>query len=431
MNSDNNGVIKDDINFLEYPNWIVMESKNSQNFTIQKEKGLYTIKSSLNLPNRFDKIILYYLLSELFKNTNFESSQIKTTRYKIAKNVFYETKNVGKSEYDRVINSIKKWTAIFIQFEGMFYEGDNYTTRGFHIIDGYKLDDKGILQINFNEQYLEQLKNTNYFKLIDFNEYKKLTRPISNRLYEILIKTFKNREIWQIRIAKLAEKLTVCDKFPSHIYRAIIPAVNEINNKTELKLKLEYNQETQICTFMKLQNTQEEKQKEPNSLTIPEEDKFKALTSILPKEHQDKKTILESITNFYKKYGFDYTARNIKYTNQHCNGNYRAYLNKALKEDWGLTIQEEEESKQKIIKEQEYKKQQEQEALRQQIELQRQVQEYIKTLSPKKLETLRKEAISQLDEETKRAGKLFGNLEMLIQFQIEKIVLKKLKAETS
>ena len=61
--------VKDDINFLEYPIWIVKEKENSQELTIKKEKGLYTIGTSLTLPNRFDKIILYYLLYELFNTT--------------------------------------------------------------------------------------------------------------------------------------------------------------------------------------------------------------------------------------------------------------------------------------------------------------------------------------------------------------------------
>jgi len=347
MNNDNDLLVKDDINFLEYPIWIVQERENSQEFTIKKEKGLYTISTSLTLPKRFDKIILYYLLSELFNTTQPESSQIKTTRYKIAKNTFYKTKNIGKTHYDRIMLSLKRWSSIFVEFEGIFYEGDTYTNRGFHIIDGYKLDDKGTLYVDVNKQYLEQIKNSNYFKLIDFNEYKKLKKPSSNRLYEILIKTFKDREIWQIHIIKLGEKLTLSEKYPSQIYRIVLSAVNEIIRNTNLQVKLEYNEKTHICTFMKLQNAQEEKQKEPNSLNIPEDNNLNALISILPKEHQDKKTILEAMSKAFKNHGYDYVKRNIEYTNKNCKTNYRSYLNKALKEDFGLGLQEDYEAKQK------------------------------------------------------------------------------------
>jgi hypothetical protein len=372
------------------------------------------------LPDRTDKILLYYLTTFLIDN-KFKDRVVEVSRYQIAKNV------LGSFKYDRIMLGLKRWHSISISFQGVFYNGDSYSTRYFHVIDNVILKENK-LKIFFNVDFLEQIKNSQYFKYINFNEYKRLKRPVSARLYEILIKTFKDREIWKINILKLAEKLTLEKRYPSQILEKLKPAVNEINNKTELKFKLEYNQKTQVCTFTKLQNAKEDKQKEPNSSAIPEDDNFKALTSLLPIEHQGKKTILESIANFYKTKGFDYTARNIKYTNQHCNGSYRAYLNKALQQDWGLAMQEDEERKQKIIKEQEHKREQEQEELRQQIELQHQVKEHIKTLSPKKLEALRTEAISQLDEETKRAGKLFGNLEMLIQFQIEKIVLKKVSA---
>jgi hypothetical protein len=133
-----------------------------------------------------------------------------------------------------------------LNFEGVFYEGDKYTKRGFHILDGYKLSEDGKLEIYFNEQYLEQLRNTNYFKLINFDEYKLLKRPVSARLYEILIKTFKDRDIWQIGIVRLAEKLTLEKRYPSQILEKLQPAVNEINKNTGLKVNLDYNNETHI-----------------------------------------------------------------------------------------------------------------------------------------------------------------------------------------
>jgi len=113
---------------------------------------------------------------------------------------------------------------------------------------------------------------------------------------------------------------------------------------------------------------------------------------------------------------------NIKYTNRNCQGNYRAYLNKALKENWGLSIQEDEEVKERIIKEQEHKKRQEQKALKQQKELQLQVKEYMKSLSQEELETLREEAISQLDEKTKKNAESLGNFEVIVRMGMEEIV---------
>ena len=422
--------LRDDINFLEYPNWIVREQAGLKELILEKENGHYKITTSADsLPNRFDKIVLYCLLCKLFNTTQFESLQIKVSRYKIAKSSFYKREKIGRNEYERVMLSLKRWLNLSVEFYGVFYDGDKYKTRGFHIVDGYELDDKGELRIDFNRQYIEQLRETNFYKLINFEEYRRLAKPTSARLYEILIKTFKDRYVWKIDIIKLGEKLTLSKRYPSQILEKLVPAVNEINRKTELKVTLDYNKQTQVCTFTKVKQAQinkpEDKQKEAS---LPEDDNFKSLIALLPKEHHDKKTILEAIASAYKKHGFDYTARNIKYTNRHCKGNYHAYLNKALKEDWGLAIQEDEDSKQKVIKEQEQKRQQEREALKQQKELQSQVREHMETLSQDELEALREEAIGRLDEEAKRSAKKFGKLEFIVGIVMEEIVGERLKA---
>ena len=165
---------KDDINFLEYPNWTVTEREKIKEVTIEKEYGVYKLTTGVDsLPDRLDKIVLYYLLYTLLKDSQLKSTEIRTTRYKIAKGVFCKTKNVGKSEYDRIMLSLKRWTAIFIEFEGVFYNGDEYINQYFHIIDNVVLNKKTKeLCIQFNNQYIKQLKETNYFKLINFDEYK-------------------------------------------------------------------------------------------------------------------------------------------------------------------------------------------------------------------------------------------------------------------
>jgi len=140
------------------------------------------------------------------------------------------------------------------------------------------------------------------------------------------------------------------------------------------------------------------------------------------------------ISEWYYKIKFEYTIRPNEANfliNNDSNltlSSYRAYLNKALKEDWGLAIEEDEKRKQKIIKEQEVKNRQEQEALKQQRELHCQVKEYMKTLSPEELETLREEAIDQLDEKTLKNAKKIGNFEVIIMMGMEEIVGEQLTA---
>jgi len=416
-------ILKDDINFLEYPNWLVSEKEAPKTYTIEKDNGKYVISTTEDidrLPDRTDKIILYYLMSFLMKN-DFKDRLVEISRYRIAKDV------LGSFKYDRIMLGLRRWHNISINFHGIFYDGDGYSTRYFHVIDNVILKDNK-LKIFFNIDFLEQIKASQYFKLINFNEYKRLKRPVSARLYEILVKTFKERDEWQIGIIKLAEKLTLSEKYPSQILKKLTPAVNEINTNTALKINLDYNKETHICTFTKVKPIDSVSSKnKPEESPLPlEDDRLNALTSLLPPEHQGKKTIHDILDRAYQKHGFDYVARNITYTNRHCKGNYRAYLNKALKEDWGLAMEEDEKRQQKLREEQERQRQKEQEEIKRQKELNRQVKEHMKNLSFEEIESLRKEAVSHLDEETKRSAQSFNTLETIIKAGIEEIIRKRL-----
>ena len=260
---DQKKIIKDDINFLEYPNWVVDRKNKATVWTIQKEHGIYQVMSPLGLPKHFDKIVMYFLLYKLHRETGFEKYSLTTNRYEIAKAIFGE-KIGGSKAYARIMNAIKKWQSIAINFEGVFYEGDGYTIRGFSIIDEYTLrKETGELTVRFSEAYVNQLKETKFYKLIDFDQYKKLHKTSSARLYEILVKQFKDRNEWAIGIKTLAEKITfekregAKDYYPSDILRYLKPSINELNKKTDLYIDFQYNKETQVCIFKKLSKPKE------------------------------------------------------------------------------------------------------------------------------------------------------------------------------
>jgi hypothetical protein len=251
-------MIKDDNNFLENPNWVLSEKGKVYELKLEKEKGCYEIKCMEGLPNRFDKIVLYYLHHLLF-STNFSSLELVTTRYMLAKNCLSQnakTNTISKGNYDRIMRALDKWKSIVIKFEGIFYEGDNYTYRMFSVLDDVILDKQTLqLYIKFNQQYVKQLQETKFYKLINFQEYKILTRPVSGRLYEILIKSFKERAIWPIKIQNLAEKLTLEKRaqaknyYPTDVLAKLKPAIEEINSKTALKVSMRYDAVGQLCMF--------------------------------------------------------------------------------------------------------------------------------------------------------------------------------------
>lgn len=251
-------MIKDDINFLEYPNWTVSRKKKITVYSIQKPNGKYEVLGPLGLPKHFDKIVIYFLLYKLYRENNLDTCTLKTNRYEIAKNIFGGT-HFGKNVYTRIMGAVKRWKAITINFEGIFYEGDGYTMRGFSIIDEYKLHkETGELIIRFSEAYIKQLQETKFYKLIDFEQYKTLHKTSSARLYEILVKNFKERSEWAIGIQALAEKLTFEKRegaqsyYPYDVLRYLKPGINEINKKTDLSIKFDYNKDTAVCVFKKI-----------------------------------------------------------------------------------------------------------------------------------------------------------------------------------
>ncbi|MCA9507458.1 MAG: replication initiation protein, partial [Myxococcales bacterium] len=158
--------------------------------------------------------------------------------------------------------SLKRWKSIAIFFDGVFYEGGGYVSKGFSIIDEYTLyKESGELIIRFNESYVKQLNETKFYKLIDFEQYKILQKSSSARLYELLVKTFKERNEWAINLQSFAEKMTFEKRkgaqnyYSSDILRYLKPAIDEINKKTDLSFDFYFNKENSACVFKKI-NTQ-------------------------------------------------------------------------------------------------------------------------------------------------------------------------------
>ncbi len=250
--------MKYDINFLEYPDWIVNTKKVILTWHVHKEYGRYEMRSTLGLPRHFDKLVFYFLLYKLHE-VSFVTSVLKTSRYEIAKNVFPYEKDFGKNRYSRIMQSLKKWQDLSIEFEGLFFEHDEYTQRYFSLIDEVILKKKsGELSIRFNDSYIAQIKKTDFYLFIDFEQYKRLKKASSARLYEILCKNFKERKEWAIQIQLLAEKLTfekrkgATNYYPSDVLCYLRPAVQEINEKTNLHIKLVYKEDTHVCVFKNL-----------------------------------------------------------------------------------------------------------------------------------------------------------------------------------
>lgn len=335
-------LVKQNINCLENPLW-VLSNHQQKELVIENERGLYVLKSLYKLPERVDICILLYILLNSQKQ-NFKKT-INLTRHEILKSC-----NMNRSDksYKRLEEALETWKHTGIKFKGTFYDDRKYYVRSFGIINEYKIDElTKELYIELNKSFLEMMQHNNFCKYINFDEYKQLKRPLSARLYELLIKSFYNSNEWQIEAFKLAEKLTLgvlgtCKLYPSHIKTKISSAIKDINQYTELQIDLNThknkNEET-IFTFKALKNIK-------TDMALYENQNIEELLKFIKPKYQESETIKKELQRYYKKYGFDYVKYNIIYTNQKAANAYISYLKQALKENWGENLRLQTELKQ-------------------------------------------------------------------------------------
>lgn len=142
------------------------------------------------------------------------------------------------------------------------------------------------------------------------------------------------------------------------------------------------------------------------------------LFELLPEQFHSKQSIRKTIEKAYKKHGFDYVMRNILYTNDRSNAlkpgsastqgsNYRAYLGKALNDDYGLAFMEDlqakkeaEEVKQRTFEEAEKQKQRELNRIDQERENRIKAREFMKTFAPETMQNFEQEAVKRLHPES-------------------------------
>lgn len=322
---------KNDVNFLEYPMWIVNNREEIKEFSVVRKHGSYKITTGADrLPDRVDKILLLYLLNKISEG-DFSSSEIVTTRYHLSKEIYGPRSSSSKPRYDRVMQSLKRWAGIVIEFSGTFYEGDNYTARFFGVVDDVICrPDDNYLYIKFNQQFIDQMKNTEYYKYVDYEEYKRLRKPVSARLYEILIKTFKGRYHWKVNASSLGEKLTLSKTSPSQVLEKVEPALREINNQTELNVRLSTYKKTDktvIFVFSK-----------DGHLANGDTDYSVNLQTVLAEIPEKFRTkTVEKIVREYSG-NLDVLLSNVEYTNTKNPENYVTYLLKAIEKDWAIEL---------------------------------------------------------------------------------------------
>jgi len=359
--------IKQDINFLEYPLWFPVPNSD-ENGMIWRDRIGYIYRAGYKSPDKTDAIILFYLL--LKSQENDYKQKMKLSRYEILKECGFPNDGWYR---ERLEDSLRRWNNVSIEFKGAFYDGQTYKTIGFHVLSNYRIGetkDKRVT-ILFDKDFLLKIKESSFFKYINFNQYKAIKRPVSLRLFEELCKSFKGRDVWEIDLVKLGTKLPLSKRkvhfcgeekeimYHSDVLVKLKPAINEINKLAENEelfrsfeftpkdvfgINYELRNNNKIIVFKKVTPewlTQQKKAKKTQRREILIQIKDPLLKELFSLSKSQNEGIKTAIKNAYQSKGADYTRSNILYANKEAKKNYGVFLKKALKEDWGAELREE------------------------------------------------------------------------------------------
>ncbi len=432
-------MIRHSINLLEYPLWFQDEklASASEDGFIWKDIEGYIYRCGYKTPVKTDVIFLLYLL---LQSQQADYTQVVTiSRYQILHSCGLK---MNSKSYERLADSLERWKMVGIKFSGSFYDGKAYQTINFGVIDSWEIDKvTKNLKVYFSPKFIEMMLGKGFFKYINFSEFKQLHSPLATRLYEILCKSFHGRDIWEIDAVKLAEKIPMKERYPAHIIPKIQTAVSRINQCTQTTFSITPRQISRGHTILAFQKTEQLKPVAivdaiaEKTLIVPETPDVKALIELLPEPRRAQKTILEIVIGFYEMRGVSYVERNIRYTNKHAVKNYRHYLLKALRADYGLSMQEDEEARRRIQEEQIKKaavvatrqtEEQRQRHLRE--EAQNRARAYIAGLSPEDQAAMHREALSTMDEKVRNmVDRNAPGAKIMLGLAMEKIAARRLE----
>lgn len=362
--------IKQDINFMENPLWFQDErlAEQSEKGYIWQDKEGFLYRAGYKPPVKTDAIFLLYLL-HISQQAGWKDT-ITLSRYQIIKGCGMI---VDSKWYARLEDSLRRWKMVSLEFHGTFYDKKEYISMMFGVIDSWDIDKKTKqLRIYFSPKYLTKVRESSYFRFIDFNQVKALRSPLATRLFEILSKMFQTRDYWETDAVKLARKIPMAEQYASDIVLKVSPAVKRIARHTDLNIILETRKKSRgeiILVFTKHPKesgaqapalrpaTPPPPPRVPKQPTLPLGDPigpkptwvkpkdplFLELLALLPFERRGQKSLQGNIWRAFQQHGAEYVAWNIRYANKRAIGNYPAYLLKALKGNYGQVLREEEE----------------------------------------------------------------------------------------
>ncbi|MCP4116593.1 MAG: replication initiation protein [Desulfobacteraceae bacterium] len=263
--------------------------------------------------------------------------------------------NPGHKERARLRDALDKWQSAHVKFRGTFYDGIAYADNGFHILKWKQELKSKKITITMDSDWIEKIKQSEFFKYISFTQMKVLRSPLALRLYEILVKTFYRRTTWEIDALKLAAKIPMEKKYFSDIAPRIKAATKRISDKTELAVKVQVVKQGRgkgkfIFTKTAKEQPQQQDLFPPERPGQPVEIPQEIMEQIPDQWRGDAQGMTAEI---FQKSGADELVECVQFVNRAIAGGsqlkkgYGAYLRSVYREGWHREAQAMKEAKEK------------------------------------------------------------------------------------
>ena len=322
-----NEIIKQDMNFMEYPLYTLSENPGKNDISVVFGNKKFEVNVGYKTPNSTDMLFLYYFL-KLSQENNY-INEFRLTKYNVINNI---TNTNGGYYYNRLKESLKIWRNTGLSFEGTFYNGKVYETMVFGVLDEGKIEKDGKVYVKLNSTFLEIIEKSKFYRYINFEEFKRLRKPMARRLYEILKKSSLPLKI---EIIKLSKKMNLSLKYPSDILKKLIPAINEISKQTDLKVEIEHYKNADNKTICVIKN--KDVINDYKTLNDKEKKAFDKLENL-----NIKGSIIIDIIN---NYPLERIKKVYKYTIEQEPVNEAGFFRTALKENYDILTEDEREIK--------------------------------------------------------------------------------------
>lgn len=419
------------------------------------KKANTLIEASYKLSTVEQKIIMFLASTIKPEDEEFKSYPIKIKEFQN----FLGNSSCNYDRIEKVILRLKEKNLKIIFFNE---EGKKAILNVNWLSSTLYVDGSGVINLRFDPSltpFFLQLKRS--YTKYRLKNIVQLKSQFSIRLYELL-KQYEKIGQRSFSVAELRSTLGIAEsqyrQYTDFRKRVLLVAQGELTEKTDVSFKFEEIRSghgvRQIRFLIESKPHAKTQLNEAELISvIPSSIENKAVDSdlqkviaLLPLEFRGKESISKLLCEYLAKHGLDFVARNIEYSNVGSNAvnpgvshgkgsNYRNYLAKALKGDFGLAFQEDHAARQAKEEKAREEKAAAEAALQQTQEKARRDQEdmdrarvYQDSLAPEALAHLRAEAFSRLDSRQQDLVRRKGpGSELTLKLMMTRISLERMK----